>query len=94
MKLHHCAIGLGLALFAVPSLCLARPMTSDESRCFELGEAVYQAATPREWDDPEPYPVAEYLSERAMIDCLAECSDPLEEGDSDDIYGWENYTCR
>lgn len=59
IRLHHCAVGIGLALFLAPSLLLARPMTQEESRCFEYSEAVYQAVTPREWDSVEPYPVAE-----------------------------------
>ncbi len=89
MKLHHLAIGVGLALFLAPSLLLARPMTQEESRCFEMSEAVYQAATPQEWDSPEPYPVAEVMSELAMVECLAQCG-----VDDPGLYDWSNYTCQ
>lgn len=97
MKLHHLAIGVGLACFLAPSLLLARPMTLDESRCFELGEAVYQATTPQGWDSPEPYQEAEEMSERVFIACLDEsylnCEEDYSSAD-DDIYGFENFVCR
>ncbi len=89
IHLHHIAIGVGLALFAVPSLCFARPMTIEESRCFEVSEAVYQAVEPREWDSPEPYQLAEVMSEQAMVDCLAQCGE-----DDPGLYDWSNYTCQ
>ena len=88
------ALAAGLACFAAPSLLFARPMTQYESRCFELSEAVYQAVQPSDWQGVEPEPIAEVLSEQAMIDCLD--SEPVtycSETD-DDIYEWENYVCN
>ena len=91
IRIHHIAIGLGLALFAAPSILFARPMTARESECFEYSEAVYQAVTPPGWDlsETEPYPVAEYMAERAMIECLAECGE-----DDPGLYDWSNYVCK
>ncbi len=89
IRLHHIAIGIGLSLFLAPSLLLARPMTIEESRCFEYSEAVYQATTPQEWDSVEPYPVAEVMSEQAMVACLAQCGE-----DDPGLYDWSNYTCQ
>jgi len=89
IRIHHIAIGVGLILFAIPDLCFARPMTVEESRCFEHSETVYQAATPQEWASDEPYPVAEVMSEQAMVDCLAQCGI-----DDPGLYDWSNYTCQ
>ncbi len=88
------AIGLGLACFAAPDLLFARPMTTAESRCFETGEAVYQAVEPVGWDAIEPYQLAEIMSERAYIDCIEESSSYSTNEPDDDIYGWENYICK
>lgn len=88
IRLHHLAIAAGLAIALIPSLCFARPMTVDESRCFELSETVYQAATPREWASLEPCPEAELLSEWTMVECLASCGI-----DDPGLYDWNNYTC-
>ena len=88
------AIGLGLACFAAPSFLFARPMTEWESRCFEASEAVYQAAEPVVWDGEEPYPLAESLSERAMIECLDREPVSYSSETDDDVYEWENYVCK
>ena len=88
------ALALGLACFAAPSLLFARPMTQYESRCFELSEAVYQAVEPRDCNSVEPEPVAEILSEQAMIECLDAEPGPYCSETDDDIYEWENYACR
>jgi hypothetical protein len=90
IRLHHCAIAIGLACFLAPSVLLARPMTERESRCFETGEAAYQSAEPSNWDGIEPAPEAEWLAETVYIDCIGESSN----GPDDDIYGWENFVCR
>jgi hypothetical protein len=82
-------IGLGLACFLVPDLCLARPMTEHESRCFEFSEAVYQANEPDDWSGIDPHQEAEIAAELAMIACLGYSTEP-----EDEIYGWENYVCR
>jgi hypothetical protein len=89
------ALAFGLACFAAPSVLFARPMTQHESRCFEASEAVYQANEPQGWDGTEPAPIAEALSERAMIECLDRepVSYSSDEPD-DDFYGFENYVCR
>lgn len=88
------AVALGLACFTIPDLCLARPMTEYESRCFEASEAVYQAAEPRGWDKVEPDSFAEWLSERSMIECLDREPVTYSYETDDDIYEWENYTCK
>lgn len=88
------AVAVGLGLFAAPSVLFARPMTEYESRCFEASEAVYQEAEPVVWDGIEPYPLAEELSERAMIECLDREPITYSYQTDDDIYEWENYTCK
>lgn len=88
------AIGLGLACFAAPSFLFARPMTEWESRCFEHSEAVYQANEPQGWDVVEPAPVAERLSELAMIECLDREPVSYSSETDDNIYEWENYICK